>query len=111
MNNDILDYINLIADVKKIKPLEKFNNLDTANKIILGVAVTSLLVRASQSLIVSHRLFKENERQDRTYYDPSSHMRWDLRRKPTNYEKSEILRRRNTGEDIYDILRSLGLSK
>ena len=108
---DVLDYMNVIADVKKLKPIEQFKSLDTSSKIILGIGIGAFLLKASQSLIVSHRVYEENRRQDRTYYDPSTRMRWDLRRKPSNYERAEILRRRETGEDIYDILKSLGLSK
>ena len=108
---DILDYMRTISEVKMMKPVEIFKNLDTPSKIALTIGVGAFLLKASQSLIVSHRIFEENRRQDRTYYDPSSHMRWDLRRKPSNYERAEILRRRETGEDIYDILKSLGLSK
>lgn len=45
----------------------------------------------------------------RTYYDPSTGMHWDLRRKATNADRSEIVRRKRNGEYAEDILKDLKL--
>lgn len=70
-----------------------------------GIAIS--ILRASQSIVVSQRVRNEQLRQDYRYYDPSNHIHWDLCRKLSNYDKTEILRRRKNGEDVYDILKDL----
>lgn len=72
-----------------------------------GLIVTGL--KASQSLVVSHRHNKERRRIDYTYYDPSSGFHWDLRRKATNNDRREITRRKQLGEDTFTILNDLRL--
>lgn len=78
-------------------------------KIGVAIGATTALLRASQSIVVSHRVKSEQRRMERSYYDPSSRMHWDLRRKLNNYEKSELIRRRKNGENSYDILRDFGV--
>lgn len=69
----------------------------------------ALLLRASQSLVVSHRLHSEHRRVDYTYYDRHSGHRWQLRRKLTNRDRAVIDRRKSRGDDMYDILADLGV--
>lgn len=73
------------------------------------VSSIALLLRASQSLVVSHRLHSEHRRVDYTYYDRRSGHRWQLRRKLTNGDRAVIDRRKNRGDDMYDILADLGV--
>ena len=80
------------------------NNPDMAITIF-GLGISFL--RATQSLVVSQRVYSERLRQDYRYYDSSNQVQWDLCRKLSNHDKSEILRRRKNGEDIYDILYSM----
>lgn len=73
------------------------------------ISSIALFLRASQSLIVSHRLHSEHRRADYTYYDRRSGHRWQLRRKLTNHDRAVIDRRRKQGDDMYDILNDLGV--
>lgn len=79
--------------------------------VVVAVPVAIAAIRSSQSLIVSRRVDKEQKRKDRSYYDRHTMTQWDLRRKMSNAEKAEVLRRQELGQDTYDILRSMGLLK
>lgn len=81
-------------------------NPQTTISIISSIA---LLLRASQSLVVSHRINSEHRRADYTYYDRRSGHRWQLRRKLTNHDRAVIDRRKSKGDDMYDILLDLGI--
>lgn len=76
-------------------------NPQTTVSILSSIA---LLLRASQSLVVSHRLHSEHRRADYTYFDRRSGHRWQLRRKLTNRDRAIIDNRKNRGDDMYDIL-------
>lgn len=78
---------------------------ETVGIVSLGVSG----LKASQSLVVSHRTNKERDRIDRTYYDPSTGFHWSLRRKPTNQDRIEISKRKCAGEDVGKILTDLRL--
>lgn len=78
----------------------------TSISILTSIA---LLLRASQSLVVSHRIRSERNRIDRTYYDRSSGHHWQLRRKLTNTDRAVIDRRKKRGDDMFDILSDLGV--
>lgn len=52
---------------------------------------------------------QERNRIDHTYYDPSTGMHWDLRRKATNADRKILSEARANGDDIYETLRSRGL--
>lgn len=73
------------------------------------VPTTIAAIRSSQSLIVSHRVNKQNERADRSWYDRSSGLRWDLKRKMTNNDRMAITRMKAEGQDTIDILMKLNL--
>ena len=78
----------------------------------LCIAMIPVVVGALQmgrSHVVSHRAKTERRRIEHTYYDPSSGMHWELKRKATNADRAEILRRKAQGEDIYNILRQMNL--
>ncbi len=74
------------------------------------IAVTGLL-RASQSLVVNHRIRMEHRRADMRYYDPHTRMHWDLTRKLSNADKMLILERQAAGQRIDMILLDMGLFK
>ncbi len=82
------------------------DNPQAAVSIITSIA---LLLRSSQSLIVSHRMRSEHRRADYTYYDRRSGHRWQLCRKLTNRDRAVIDRRKRNGDDMYDILADLGV--
>lgn len=79
--------------------------------VAIGVPVVIAGIKSGQSLIVNRRMKTERDRIDHTYYDPSTGFHWELRKKPTNADRAEILRRRKAGQDTYDILRQMGLIK
>ena len=54
---------------------------------------------------------KHDKRVDRQYYDPSTGIHWELRRKPTNNDRIELVRRKRNGENTEDILKDLRLIK
>lgn len=81
--------------------------LNNPDKAIAFIGIGISFLRATQSLVVSQRVHSERLRQDYRYYDSSNQVHWDLCRRLTNRDKSEILRRRKNGEDIYDILHSM----
>lgn len=77
--------------------------------VAMGIPLAIATVKAGQSLVVNRRIKGERSRIDHTYYDPSTGFHWDLRRKATNADRAEILRRRKAGQETYDILRQMGL--
>ena len=85
--------------------------LDHPETVIALIGATAGLVKASQSLVVNHRLKVERMRIDRTYYDPSTGFHWELCRKPSNNDRMQIMARKKAGEDTYHILRDLKLIK
>lgn len=50
-------------------------------------------------------------RMDKTYYDPSTGMHWDLKRNLTNKDRIEIMDRKRGGEFTEDILRDMRVLK
>lgn len=60
-----------------------------------------------RSLIVSARTRAENQRKERTIYDPRTGIHYILTRPLSNYDYQYISDRRKEGYDMYDILSSL----
>lgn len=81
------------------------------NREVLVIAVPVVIagIKSGQSLIVNRRINSERKRIDHTYYDPSTGMHWELKRKASNADRAEILRRKRAGQDVYDILRQMNL--
>ena len=79
--------------------------------VAMSIPLAIAAVKAGQSLVVNRRVKGERARIDHTYYDPTTGFHWELRKKPTNADRAEILRRRKAGQDTYDILKQLGLIK
>lgn len=81
------------------------------NREVLVIAVPVVIagIKSGQSLMVNHRINSERKRIDHTYYDPSTGMHWELKRKASNADRAEILRRKRAGQDVYDILRQMNL--
>lgn len=77
--------------------------------VAMGIPLAIATVKAGQSLVVNRRVKGERNRIDHTYYDPSTGFHWELRRKPSNADRAEILRRRKAGQETYDILKQMGL--
>ena len=92
---------------KAKKALDWMNENPQATLSIVGSI--ALLLRASQSLVVSQRVYSERNRSDRTFYDRHTGYRWQLRRKMNNNDLAIINRRRKDGDDMYDILYDLRL--
>lgn len=82
-------------------------NHPTETIAFIGLGISG--VKASQSLVVNHRINKANKRADRTYFDPSTHFRWDLKRKMTNNDRAYISTKKREGVDMYDILKDRNL--
>lgn len=105
INNGIDIYNNATEKIHKAGKWA-LSNPQTFISILSSIAI---LLRASQSIVVSHRLRSENRRADYTYYDRRSGHRWELRRKLTNRDRAVIDRRKSSGDDMYDILSDLGV--
>lgn len=77
--------------------------------VMVMVPLAIACLKTGQSMLVSHRQMSERDRIDRTYYDPSTGFHWELRRKATNADRAEILRRKGQGQQTYAILKEMGL--
>lgn len=53
----------------------------------------------------------ERDRIDHTYYDPSSGLHWDLKRRLTNLERSRVDEAIRNGTPVYDILKAMKVLK
>lgn len=96
--------IDIVDDIKKhVNSIGNFivNNPEATMSLL---SIVIMLLRASQSLVVSHRTYSERNRIDHTYYDPSTGHHWQLRRKLTNLDRQAITSRKRQGEDVFDIL-------
>lgn len=109
----VVEFKNKASNQVKDKA-NRFGKWASDNKEIVvgaGVPMVMYLVRSSQSMLVNRRIKSERKRIDTTYYDPSTGIHWDLRRKMTNAEKEEFLRRKKGGESVPDILRKMKLNR
>ena len=79
--------------------------------IIVSVPVAVAAIKSGQSLIVNRRVRNERSRIEHTYYDPRTGFHWELKRKPSNADRAEILKRREKGQDMYQILKEMNLIK
>ncbi len=68
-------------------------------EVIGGVTLLVSGLKASKSLVVTHRTNKERHRIDHTYYDPSTGLHWDLRRKANNSDRIAIADAKKRGDD------------
>lgn len=64
---------------------------------------------AGANILHKHKKQETEDRKQTTYYDPHTGMHWDLRRKPTNYDRIQLENRQRAGESTHDILRDLRL--
>lgn len=83
--------------------------LENPQATVSIISSVALLLRASQSFVVSHRLYSQQNRKDHTFYDRSSGHYWQLRRKLNNADRAVIDRRKKKGDDMFDILSDLGV--
>ena len=72
---------------------------------IIGILFSSRHI--IRSLIVSHRTKRDNERKDRTLYDPRTGFHYILKRTLSNADYKYISEKRKEGHDMYDILCSI----
>lgn len=84
---------------------------ENPEKVVMILGISASILKASQSLIVSHRVRMERARIDHTWYDPSTGMHWQLCRKATNADRAMILKMKQSGMDAYTILKQLRLIK
>jgi hypothetical protein len=112
LKQGLVDVANKVCDVVVDKGGQLYEwGINNPEKIIAGIGVGTMFLRATQSLVVSHRVKMQHDYASRTYYDPSSRLRWDLCRKMTNADRIEITNRRAAGESIVDILKDRKLIK
>ena len=83
------------------------DNPEAAAAIVVPITVNGL--RSAQSMIVSHREKKKAERVDYTWYDRSTGLRWDLKRKMTNNDRQAIMEMKARGMSTIEILNTLRL--
>lgn len=79
-----------------------------------GLATSAVLggVKIYDAITVRQRRKAAMRYEDRKiFYDPSTGMRWRLRRNLTNRENMELARRKANGEQVGDILKSMGALK
>lgn len=85
--------------------------INNPEMVLAGLGACAALLKASQSLVVSHRNAVERHRIDTTWYDPSTGFHWELKKKVSNAQRAEILRRKSEGQDVYTILSQMRLLK
>lgn len=80
-------------------------------EVLATIAVPIIVsgIRSGQSLIVSHREQKKVDRADLTWYDRSTGLRWDLKRRMTNNDRMAITSLKADGMSSIDILMKLNL--
>ena len=83
--------------------------VDNKELLLASIPVVVAIARTGQSVMVNRRVRNERKRIQHTYYDPSTGMHWDLKRKASNADRAEILRRKADGQDTYTILRQMNL--
>lgn len=93
--------------VKEIINYAANNPREVTAIIVAAITCLSTIVRLTQTMSVNRRYISSEQ----TYYDPSSMIHWDLKRKLSNNEKQMIRYRKLNGEDIYDILRQMNVLK
>ena len=85
------------------------NNRETAvmygSAAVAGIGAICQLVKT----LTPTAQEKHDKRVDRQYYDPSTGIHWELRRKATNNDRIELVRRKRNGENTEDILKDLKL--
>ena len=108
--DDVKEFAGKAYEQAKAKAIQ-VGKCVTENKemVALGVPVAIAAIRSGQSLVVNRRVKKERSRINHTFYDPSTGFHWDLRRKPTNLDRAEFLRRKEAGQSTEDILRAMNL--
>lgn len=74
-----------------------------AGTIGLAIKIVSLVKPTAAEM--------HERRMDKTYYDPSTGMHWDLKRNLTNSDRIEIMERKREGEYTEDILRDMKVLK
>lgn len=124
MENNVVSYEDFMNGLNEETKFEKFKKKakKTAKKtvdfckdhwlgILIGTSIALSVVEQSAKTVKALKPSaneKERERIDHTYYDPSTGMHWDLRRKATNEDRKQIEERKGT-DDMSDILSDLKL--
>lgn len=75
----------------------------------VAVPITVSAIRSGQSMIVSHREKQKIDRAELTWYDRSTGLRWDLKRRMTNNDRLAITQMKADGVTTLDILVKLNL--
>lgn len=84
------------------------------------VSIITMIATATGIKIIGTKMYRtlnptnaqiERDRIDHTYYDPSSGLHWDLKRRLTNLERSRVDEARRNGTPVYDILKAMKVLK
>lgn len=103
--------------LKKARFKEKVNNVkewivDNKEIVVAGLStIAGIAVKTASSASKNRRLKKEQELKDCYCYDRSLGHYWQLNRKLTNNEWTEIDHRKRNGERLSDILNELRVLK
>lgn len=96
---------NRIVDAKDI-----WENNKKEIMILIPIAIGGV-VKATKSINKTINLHQEEKLKDRRMYDPKMGHYWELNRKLDNNEWVEIEMRKEKGEPVGNILRSMGVLK
>ena len=86
----------------------KYSLTEILTTLTAAVSLFGVIFKALRSLKKSGTQ-QLAEQREFTYYDPHTGIRWDLKRKMTNNEKSELRVRMDAGEPVEEILKDLGV--
>lgn len=95
---------------KRWQETKKFA-IEHKEEIIVSIPVVIGVTRSLYKTFRPTVYEQERKRIDHTYYDPSTGIHWELKRKLTNHERAELDRRRRNGEPVIDILKSMKVAK
>lgn len=117
---NVIDYVETVEKSKKEKAKQfvvtKYESgkrfvKEHGKEIIVAIPVVVGGITSIVKLVKPSAYEKERKRIDTTYYDPSTGLHWDLKRKLTNNEREELDQRRRDGEPVGNILRDMKVAK
>lgn len=77
---------------------------DHKKEVFAALVIILPMIRDVEKTLRSRQITKREQEKDRTYYDPSTGLHWELKRKMRNYEREELCQRKRNGEYTEDIL-------
>ena len=120
MEDNVIEFIDSVEPTKGEKFKRWFaDKYQRGKNLVLehGKETVAIAATVTGIAVTAYKTFKptvyeqERKRIDTTYYDPSTGLHWELKRKLTNHEREELDERRRDGESVGEILRDMRVAK